>query len=73
MSSPKSQVLAELEKDGDVKRVSQLFSTKTVYKYYRLYLIIKIKERLQWLIDSENYDTSDVPRLKVLLREVKKW
>lgn len=73
MGNPKSQVLAELEKDGDVKRVSELFSKKTVYKYYRLYLIIKIKERLQWLVDAEQYDVPEVPRLKVLHKEVMLW
>lgn len=72
--SIKSELLRLFDEGKTVKEVGNYYSTKTVYKYYRLHLIIQIKNRLQYICDSEDiFETLEVPRLKVLLREVKNW
>lgn len=69
----KAQILAEFEAGKEPKEVAETYSSKTVYKYYRLHLVLKIKERLQRIADTDDFETLDVPRLRVLLKEVKKW
>lgn len=48
-------------------------SSKTSYRYFKLHLVLSIKRELQFIADSDLWPDLNSPRLKVLLKEVKRW
>jgi len=69
----KSEILAQFEKGLTVKQISKEFSPTSVYKYYRLYLMILLRDKVQRVIDADRWESLSVPRLKVLIKEVSGW
>lgn len=67
------KILEDLRKGETIKELSKKYSAKTVYRYYKLFLLIKIKETIQQIIDFERFDVQKVPILKQNLTEVKEW
>lgn len=71
--SSKSEIIEEFEKGRTVKQIQQEFSPTSVYKYYRLFLVMQLRDRVQRVIDADRWEDLSVPRLKVLIREVSGW
>ena len=53
--------------------IMEAYSRKSYYRYLKLFILIRTKERLQWLIDSDGWDSCNLPEIKRVEREVKKW
>ena len=73
MSETKVEILRALDQGESLSQLKRRYSTKTVYKYYRLWLLIQLRNQLQCVIDYGAFEWLNVPRLKALLKEVKNW
>lgn len=68
----KSELLRQFKsgkKPGDIRG----YSLKTVYKYYRLYLVVTARDKLNFIIDSDGWGYLNIPNLKELNEELEKW
>jgi len=46
------------------------FSSKTVYRYYKKFLLIELRDKISWLIDSGMWEVANAPMLKRLQDEI---
>ena len=67
------KILEDFRQGKTIQQISKKYSAKTVYRYYKLFLLIRIRETIQQIIDSERFDVQKVPILKQNLTEVKEW
>ena len=58
-----------MEPDTIIER----YSEKSYYKFRRLWILIQLRDRIQFLIDSENWKSVPLPDAKRVLREVRNW
>ena len=68
-----NRILTEFENGKTVAEVAKDFSTKTVYRYYKLYMLILIRNEVQRIIDKQRFDVMNLPTLKGTLEEVREW
>jgi len=64
-----NKILTEFEKGKSVVEVAKEFSTKTVYRYYKLYMLILIRNEIQRIIDKQRFDVMNLPTLKGTIKE----
>jgi len=69
----KEGILRMFREGKSQKEIIELYSRKSYYRYVKLWKLIKLKERLQWLIDSDGWDSCNLPELKQVDKEVRKW
>jgi hypothetical protein len=55
------------------KEIMEIYSRKSYYRYLKLHIILKIKAQLQWLADTKGWDSCNLPELKRVEKEVRKW
>lgn len=68
-----NKILTAFEEGKTVEELRKEFSTKTVYRYYKLYLLILIRNEVQRIIDKQRFDVMNLPTLKGTLEEVRDW
>jgi len=68
-----NKILTAFEEGKTVEELRKEFSTKTVYRYYKLYLLILIRNEVQRIIDKQRFDVMNLPTLKGTLEEVREW
>jgi len=69
----KAKILRDFKSGKSISEMKKYYSTKTIYKYLRLHLIIEIRDHLQFIIDTDGFDTLNVPELKRIKEETKLW
>lgn len=69
----KAQILRDFKNGKSVSEMKAHYSTKTIYKYLRLHLLIEIRDIVQFLIDTDGFETLNVPELKRVKGDVERW
>ncbi|MHA1972793.1 MAG: hypothetical protein ACTSW1_07365 [Candidatus Hodarchaeales archaeon] len=75
MTNPKTNILTRLKQGQSIKQIiaKSGHSTKTVYRYARLYRLIKVRDMCNWLIDSDLWELVPAPTLKRVLVDLGKY
>jgi len=71
--STKKQILDHFNKGKLPKDLEGQFSKKTIYKYWRCYLLIRILAEYNRILYTDGWEFLDANRLKQILAEGEKW
>jgi len=70
---PRIAILAALDAGKTPNQICRKFSRNTVYKYYRLWLALKIRDKIQAVIDTGAWEWLYISQLQELKTEMEKW
>jgi hypothetical protein len=69
----KQEIMAAFRAGTSLKEMESKFSTKTIFRYRRLWLLLQIKNKLQEIADFERWGNIPLPNLKRLWEEIEGW
>jgi hypothetical protein len=73
MQNPKTELIKAMDSGASPEDLKKKYSTKTIFKYKKLFICIQIKRKLQTLIDADGWTLLNLPDLKQMLSEVERW
>lgn len=53
--------------------IIEAHSRKSYYRYIKLWNLVRISDKINWLIFSGSWENCYTPNIKQILKEVRKW
>ena len=69
----KEGILSLFQLDKSQKEIIDTYSRKSYFRYLKLWLLMLLRDRVQFLIDSDGWDAVNLPEVRVTLNRVRKW